>query len=60
MELYKDARVNCATCSRWLPQKQKCREELWVGEWVTSQREETPDYAEFKKMMSKNKGVWIG
>lgn len=60
IEKYADARVSCATCSRWLPQKQKCREELWVGEWVTAEYEESKGFAEFNKMIRENKGVHLG
>lgn len=59
MELYKDARVNCATCNRWLPQKQKCREELWVGEWVTAEYEESDSFNEFNRMMQDSRSIVI-
>ena len=26
--------VNCANCKRWLPKSSKCREMIWVKEWV--------------------------
>lgn len=59
IEAYADARVNCATCSRWLPQKQKCREELWVGEWVTAEYEESKAYRIHDRMMRDSKSILI-
>lgn len=26
--------VNCANCKRWNIDKQKCREEIWLIEWI--------------------------
>ncbi len=26
---------NCPNCKRWLASKHKCREEIWVKEWVS-------------------------
>lgn len=50
------SRANCATCVKWDKYNEKCADE--VG--VVKRYEETPDYAEFKRMMSENKGVYIG
>jgi len=56
---YNDARVNCATCRRWNIEKEKCREESWVGEWVTAEYEESPAYIAFNRMMKSNKPIFI-
>lgn len=47
-------KVNCASCGEW--EKERCP----IIQGVVKRYEETPDYAEFKKMMSENKGVYIG
>jgi len=36
LENYDKALVNCATCKRWLFKIGKCREEIWVKEWLAA------------------------
>ncbi len=38
---YDGAKPNCATCKRWDPNEEKCREEIWVGAWLTAEHEDT-------------------
>jgi len=60
IEKYDDARVTCVTCKRWNRESEKCREESWVGEWLTAEYEESAAFTAFGRMMSSNTGVWIG
>lgn len=49
------SRTNCATCVKWDRENECCADE--VG--VVQRYEETPDYAEFKKMMENGKSILI-
>ena len=53
MDEHGDSRVNCCTCVKWSRENEKCADE--VG--VVQRYEETPDFADFKRMMETNKGV---
>ena len=60
IEKYNDARVTCVTCKRWNRENAKCREESWVGEWLTAEYEESPAFMAFGNMMSSNRPVYLG
>ena len=57
---YDGALINCATCIRWDPNRKKCREEIWVPLWISSQSneyEESESFRAFNFMMRGNRGV---
>jgi len=57
---YKGALLNCATCRRYNFRTGKCREMLWVKEWVRDEDTERSVFDAFDRMMRGNRGVWIG
>lgn len=59
IEKYDDARVTCVTCKRWNREKAKCREESWVGEWLTAEYMESRAYDTFSRMMQGNTPVYL-
>ena len=57
---YKGALPNCATCKRYIFRIGKCREMLWVKEWVRDEYAESRAFHAFDMMMRSNRGVWYG
>lgn len=55
MEAYSDARVNCSTCIKWDRENGKCADE----QGVVQRYEDTPNYADFKRMMQDAKSILI-
>ena len=54
---YPGAKVNCATCTRYDPNEEKCREEIWVGKWVVARYEDSEGFKAYDNLMRSNRGV---
>ena len=53
---YDGANPNCATCIRWDPNEEKCREEIWLSAWLTAGREDTRGIESLMRHDAYNRG----
>ena len=54
---YKGVLPNCATCRRYIWKTGKCREMIWVKQWVGDEYAEGMVFHAFDHMMRSNRGL---